>query len=93
MDAILKIEAALAACAKLELTLERTERNRDMWKQQCANQAKTLAAKEAEMVRLREALAEIADTKASEHGTTPMMLFRCIKLAQHALTQPTEQPK
>ena len=51
-----KIESWSATCERLELSLERTERNRDMWKQQCANQAQTIASKEAEAVRLRAAL-------------------------------------
>lgn len=62
------------------------------WKARAELAAQTLASNAAEVERLREALTEIVETKASEHGTTPMMLFRCMKLAEAALTnqQPTE---
>lgn len=55
-------------------------------------QAQILASKEAELVRLREALDEIAATRASEHGTAPMMIARCMKIARAALTQPPKEP-
>lgn len=45
----------------------------------------------AEIERLRAALECIAGTTASEHGTTPMMLTRCMKFAEAALTQPTKE--
>lgn len=68
MDAIRKIEALDAACAKMELSLERMERNRDMWKQQCANQAQTLASKEAELVRLRGVLSGAVEVARDAHA-------------------------
>lgn len=54
--------------AERQSELERVGRNRDMWKEQCGNQAAALAAKEAEVVRLREALEHIQELVPNDAG-------------------------
>lgn len=68
---------------------KRTARNRDMWKEQCATQAESLA-------RLRETLHGIATTDFrawwQELQTADDFVAWAKSRARHALTQPPKEP-
>ena len=51
-----RAEAAEAEVARLQAEIDRTERNRDMWKGQVERQAESLSKFREEEIRLRETL-------------------------------------
>lgn len=54
---------------------------------QLANLNAEVAELRARVLELESALQEIASTRASEHGTTAMMLDRAIKIAETAINK------